>query len=144
MKRLSKAPGFRASSGNVFADLRVPGAGQETLKAELVRSICSLVEGKELRQVDLAARLGIAQPRVSQLLNGRTEGFSTEQLIRLLNRLGQRIDIVVRPAPRGRLVGDTYVDSRSAMLLEHPAPRYGAAAVARPSSGRRKVAAKKK
>jgi len=117
---------FRPGSGNVFADLRVPGAREEIVKVELVRAICSLVAGKDLRQVDIAERLGISQPKVSLLLSGRTEGFSTELLIRLLNRLGQRIDILVRPAPSGRLVGDTHVDYRTAMLVEHPAPVYGA------------------
>ena len=74
------------------------------------------------------------------MLRGRTEGFSTELLIRLLNRLGQRIDIVVRPAPRGRLVGDTHVDYRTAMSVEHPAPVYGVA----PKTTKTQAAATKK
>jgi predicted XRE-type DNA-binding protein len=127
MKRRRKESEFRAGSGNVFTDLRVPDAGQELVKADLAKAICALVAGRELRQVDLAARLGISQPKVSLLLRGRTEGFSTEMLMRLLNRLGQRIEIVVTPAPRARLIGDTRVDHRSAMLLEHAPPAYGAA-----------------
>jgi predicted XRE-type DNA-binding protein len=121
-----KAASFRPGSGNVFTDLRVSGAREEILKVELVRAICSLVAGKNLRQVDIAERLRISQPKVSLLLSGRTDGFSTELLIRLLNRLGQDIEIVVRPAPRGHLVGDTHVDCRTAMLVEHRAPAYRA------------------
>lgn len=90
MTGASKESDFRRSSGNVFADLGVPEPEQEIVKAGLVKAIHSLVSGKELRQVDVAARLGISQPKVSLLLRGRTDGFSTELLMRLLNRLGQR------------------------------------------------------
>jgi hypothetical protein len=41
--------------------------------------------------------LGFERPdSVSVLLRGHSEGFSTERLMKLLNRLGQDIDIVVR------------------------------------------------
>jgi predicted XRE-type DNA-binding protein len=45
--------------------------------------------------------LGITQPKVSALLNGRLDGFSTERLIRFLNALGCDVRISVsRPHPR--------------------------------------------
>ena len=49
-----------------------------------------------------AAVLGLPQPKVSLLYRGRSAGFSTGRLIRFLNRLGQDVDIVIRPgaAPR--------------------------------------------
>lgn len=146
MRPSKKAIKFQPGSGNVFADLHLSGAREEIVKVELVRAICSLVEGKGLRQVDVAARLGISQPKVSLLLSGRTDGFSTELLIRLLNRLGQRIDIVVRPAPGGRLIGDTHVDFRTAMLIEHPGPTYrttSAFSKSHPARPRAAVAKKK-
>jgi predicted XRE-type DNA-binding protein len=125
-------PQFRNSSGNVFTDLGVPDADQEVVKAELIKAICTLVSGeKRLRQVDVAARLGISQPKVSLLMRGHTAGFSTEMLIRLLNRLGQRIEIVVKPSRPGRLIGDTHVHYDAAMLLEHKAPAYGVGPVSR-------------
>ncbi len=97
-------------SGNVFADLGVPEPEQELVKSDLVRAIGALLVAEGKRQVDLAARLGISQPKVSLLMRGRSSGFSTELLMRLLNRLGQSIEIVVRPAPAGRRVGVTRVD----------------------------------
>jgi predicted XRE-type DNA-binding protein len=121
----AKETRFRTGSGNVFADLRVAQPEQEMVKAELVKAICLLLSGRGLRQIDAVSLLGISQPRISLLMRGRTDGFSTEMLMRLLNRLGQRIDIVVKPSPRGRLVGDTHVDWRSVMILEHPSPAYG-------------------
>ena len=125
MARSSKPPEFRSSSGNVFTDLGVPKADEEIVKTELVKAICSLASDKGLRQVDVAARLGISQPKVSLLLRGRTAGFSTDKLMRLLNRLGQHIEIVVRPSHSGRLIGDTHVHYDSGILLEHRSPAYG-------------------
>jgi predicted XRE-type DNA-binding protein len=94
---------IHVSSGNVFADLGVPQPDQELVKADLVRAICTIVSGKGLRQVDVAARLGISQPKVSLLMRGRTDGFSTDHLMRLLNRLGQSINIVVTPSGSGAI-----------------------------------------
>jgi predicted XRE-type DNA-binding protein len=135
MTRKPKSHDFRASSGNVFVDLRVPNADQELVRAELVKTICALVADKGLRQVDLAARLGISQPKVSLLMRGRTAGFSTEMLMRLLNRLGQRIDIVIKPARPG-MIGETHVNRDAAALVEHRPPPYGA----RAATGIRRIA----
>jgi predicted XRE-type DNA-binding protein len=47
--------------------------------------------------------LGIPQPKVSALLNGRLDGFSTERLFRFLNALGCDVKISIsRPKPRAR------------------------------------------
>jgi predicted XRE-type DNA-binding protein len=44
--------------------------------------------------------MGIDQPKVSALLNGRLTNFSSERLMRLLTALGQDVDITVREKPR--------------------------------------------
>jgi Helix-turn-helix domain len=45
--------------------------------------------------------VAIPQPKVSALLNGRLDGFSTERLFRFLNALGCDVKInVSRPKPR--------------------------------------------
>jgi len=46
--------------------------------------------------------MGIDQPKVSALLNGRLGNFSSERLMRLLTALGQDVKITVRPKPLGR------------------------------------------
>jgi len=50
--------------------------------------------------VPAAAVLGIDQPKVSALVRGKLEGFSTDRLFRFLNALGQVVEIVVRPRRR--------------------------------------------
>jgi predicted XRE-type DNA-binding protein len=85
-----------ASSGNVFADLDVPDAHEALAKAELARRICAIFADRSLTQARAAAILGIDQPKVSALIRGKLEGFSTERLFRFLNVLGQDVEIVIR------------------------------------------------
>jgi predicted XRE-type DNA-binding protein len=90
----------KAGSGNVFADLDVPDADEALAKAELARRICTNLAERKLTQARAAAILGIDQPKVSALIRGKLDGFSTDRLFRFLNALGQDVEIVVRPRRR--------------------------------------------
>jgi predicted XRE-type DNA-binding protein len=92
-------------SGNVFADIGVAEPEEELAKAQLASRIREIIRGSRLTQVAAAAVMGIDQPRVSALLNGRLTSFSSERLMRLLTRLGQDVEIVVRSKPRRRQRG---------------------------------------
>lgn len=81
------------SSGNVFADLGVKLSAEEMLKVEIARAINNTIHKRKLTQAEAAKRMDIDQPKVSNLLRGRLEGFSTERLIRFLLLLGRDIDI---------------------------------------------------
>ena len=83
-------------SGNVFADLGFPDAEERLAKANLALEIASLLG--ESTQKEAAARLGIDQPKVSALLRGNLSQFSTERLIGFLTKLGQNVEIHVKPA----------------------------------------------
>ena len=93
------------SSGNVFADIGVPEPEEELAKAQLASRIREIVRGSRLTQVAAAAVMGIDQPKVSALLSGRLTNFSSERLMRLLTRLGQDVEIVVKSKPRRRQRG---------------------------------------
>jgi predicted XRE-type DNA-binding protein len=84
---MSKKRPVHRSSGNVFADLGVPNAEEYLAKSELAAQIFKIVKARRLTQVAAGKLLGIPQPKVSALLNGRLDGFSTERLIRFLNAL---------------------------------------------------------
>ena len=85
------------SSGNVFADLGLANSDELLIKAELVRQISNLIDARRLTQAEAAKILGIDQPKVSALLNGRLSGFSTDRLFRFLNALGSDVEIRVIP-----------------------------------------------
>jgi predicted XRE-type DNA-binding protein len=89
------------SSGNVFADLRLPDAAEHLIKAGLVLRIDRIIRQRELTQADTAKLLGIDQPKVSAMLAGRFRGYSVERLMRFLVALGHDVEIVVKPRKRG-------------------------------------------
>ena len=91
-------------SGNVFADLNLPKADDLLVKAELVAKIMQEAERRRLTQSQAAALLGIDQPKISALKQGRLSGFSIERLLRFLLLLGRDIEITVKEKPKSRLI----------------------------------------
>lgn len=95
-------PEHTKSSGNVFADLGLPQSDELMAKATLVAQIASVVSHRHLTQSEAAKLLGTNQPKISELLSGKIDGFSIERLIRYLNALDRDVEIVVTPKPRSR------------------------------------------
>ncbi len=98
-KKRDGAPvSIEESSGNVFADLGLKNPEELLAKAQLVQRISDIISERKLTQARAAKLLGIDQPKVSALLRGKLEGFSTDRLFRFLNALGRDVEIVIRPA----------------------------------------------
>src|SRR3954468_18361748 len=92
--------GYTPSSGNVFADLKLPQADDLLAKAELAAKIITEIQRRRLTQSQAAEVLGIDQPKVSALKQGKLSGFSIERLMRLLLVLGRDIEITVKGRSR--------------------------------------------
>lgn len=88
------------STGNVFTDLGFANPEEELLKAKLVREIRAIIRRKKLTQTKAAALLGLKQPDVSALVTGRVGKFSIDRLVRCLDRMDYKVDVVVRHKPR--------------------------------------------
>jgi predicted XRE-type DNA-binding protein len=84
-------------SGNVFADLGLPNAEQELLKARLTLQIYHLIKRRGLTQAQAGKILGIQQPHVSALMRNRSGTFSVGRLLEFLTALGQDVEITVKP-----------------------------------------------
>ena len=104
-KHEAKAIPVTASSGNVFADLGLSDPEEELTKAQLASHIRRVLQQRRLTQVTAARLLGIDQPKVSALLNGRLANFSSDRLMRLLTALGRDVEITVKAKPRHRTRG---------------------------------------
>jgi len=91
------------SSGNVFRDVGfAPGEAEHLLvRADLMIKVQKLIESKQLSQAALAKSLRISKPRVSDLLGGRIDLFSTDTLIDILARLGVRVRLVLKSSRNG-------------------------------------------
>jgi predicted XRE-type DNA-binding protein len=90
------------SSGNVFRDLGFAPEEAEHLRvrADLMVKIEKVLKTRRLKQAEAARIMGVTQPRVSDLLRGRLELFSSDSLIDMLARLGVRVRLVTTSRPR--------------------------------------------
>lgn len=70
-------------------------AANMTMRSSLLIAIEQEVRSWRVTQSDAARRLGLTQPRLSDLLRGRIENFSLDALINLAGRAGLsvRLDI---------------------------------------------------
>ena len=103
-KKRSRKMQVEVGSGNVFADLGLPDAGELDIKLRLAVEIVRVIDARRLSQVAAAGLLGINQPKVSALKNYKLDGFSVERLLTFLLALGREIEIRIRPrrTSRGR------------------------------------------
>jgi predicted XRE-type DNA-binding protein len=85
-------------SDNVYADLGLPDADKLKIKTGLVVEIRKAVRKLELTQQQAAKRMGITQPKVSDMMRGDFTNLSERKLMDCLTRLGYDIEISVRPA----------------------------------------------
>ncbi len=85
------------SSGNVFADLGLVDAEKLKIKTGLVIEIRKAMKSRNLTQQDAAKRMGISQPKVSDMMRGDFTNLSERKLMDCLTRLGYDIEITLRP-----------------------------------------------
>jgi predicted XRE-type DNA-binding protein len=94
-----------SSTGNVFRDLGFSKEELEHLliRADLLIQVQKAIVSRRLKQAEAAKILRVTQPRVSDLLRGRIDLFSTDSLIDMLARLGVEVRLVVK-TPRTKKV----------------------------------------
>jgi predicted XRE-type DNA-binding protein len=93
------------STGNVFRDLGFSREESEHLlvRADLLIQVQKRITSKRLTQAEAAKMLRVTQPRVSDLLRGRIDLFSTDTLIDMLASLGIGVRLVLRPSKPRRV-----------------------------------------
>ncbi len=94
---MSTTDDIRRSGGNVFADLGLPDAEELNAKAQIAYRICQILDERKLTQKQAATVLGIDQPKISNLMRGRLDGFSTDRLFRFLTAFDRNVEIVIKP-----------------------------------------------
>ena len=88
----------QASSNNVFLDLGFDAEEAANLKmrAMLMVEIEKYIQKNRLTQKKAAERLGVTQPRISDLMRGKIELFSVDTLITMLPHAGLKVDVRIR------------------------------------------------
>jgi predicted XRE-type DNA-binding protein len=92
---------FEEGSGNVFADLGLKDADQLLARAQIGYYVFKILKEEELKQREIVAILGIAQPDVSHLMNGHFSRFTTDKLLDFLKRLNRKVTIKVSRRHKG-------------------------------------------
>ena len=77
---------YIVSSGNIFEDMGFADAEERLAKAKLAAIINKVIDEKGLTQKETAKILGVNQPKISALKNGRLKGFSMERVFSFLER----------------------------------------------------------
>jgi predicted XRE-type DNA-binding protein len=85
----------RNGEQNVFRDLGFPAGEARVLlmRARLAEALRQWIETSALTQTAAAARLGISQSRVSEIVRGRVELLSLDYLAGLCARAGMQVDV---------------------------------------------------
>ncbi len=73
-------------------------AANMTMRSEVMTAINEAVRGWSTTQARAARRLGITQPRLNDLLQGKINKFSLDTLLTLATRAGLKVKIDVRSA----------------------------------------------
>lgn len=83
---------------NVFSDLGFTPAEAENLRirSAMMRALITFVRTNKLPPGRAAKLLGVTQPRLSDLLRGKIQLFSIDNLVALLAAAGLRVDLRVK------------------------------------------------
>ena len=73
-------------------------AANLTLRSELMDQITAIIERNKWTQVEAAARCGVTQPRINDLLRDRISRFSLDALVNIAAALGQTVHVKLKAA----------------------------------------------
>ena len=78
---------------SVFYDIAPQRAANLTARAELMSAIAHHIVERGWTQTEAAEVLGVSQPRVSDLMNGKLDLFSIDALANMLPLVGLKIEV---------------------------------------------------
>lgn len=85
-------------SGNIFRDVGLRDPDNKLIKANLAAEIIRVLRERELSNVAAAERAGVAETDISRIRNADLNRFTIDRLVRILNRLDRRVDVVITAA----------------------------------------------
>ena len=62
-------------------------------RSRLITATKTCIESEGITQREVAERFNVAQPRISDIYQGKIELFSADKLINMLARVGQHVEI---------------------------------------------------
>ena len=82
-------------SNNVFLDLGFPPheAAVMLLRCELAEALRQWIDREEITQVEAAKRLGVVQPRISEIARNKVDKLSLDYLVGLCVKAGVSVAV---------------------------------------------------
>ena len=87
------SPRVCVGTDNVLHDLGFPDAAEMTAKSKIALQIVQIVRRNGWTQKEVAARVSLAQPDISNIMNARLAGMSLERLLGVLTQLGFDVEV---------------------------------------------------
>ncbi len=81
-----------------------PSQMAHCIKSMLAPLVCGLIRDQKMTQSEAAERLGVTQPRISALMNGKLDLFSVDALFGYLFALGVQPRLQVQSRDEARLL----------------------------------------
>lgn len=88
------------SKDDVFADLGIDDSEEMKALSDLMSEVVHIIRKSGLPRKEIATILDISLPKISALMSGRINDFSTDTLMQYLTLLGCNVEIRVRPGHR--------------------------------------------
>jgi predicted XRE-type DNA-binding protein len=68
------------------------------IKSRLMMDIESCIKKQGMTQKQAAKKMGVTQPRISDLVRGKINRFTIDMLVNMLARLGMHVEVTLRDA----------------------------------------------
>lgn len=85
---------------NVWDALEDDPAERESMKIKscLMMDIETCIKKQGLTQKQAAQKMGVTQPRISDLVRGKVNRFTIDMLVNMLARLGMHVEVTLKDA----------------------------------------------
>jgi predicted XRE-type DNA-binding protein len=95
---MTKKLNIVVGNDNVFLDLGFPEAEAQNLllRADLVIHIRKVIDKLGVTQAEAAKRASITQPRMNDLVKGRTQKFTLDALVNVAAQLGYTVKLSLK------------------------------------------------
>lgn len=85
---------------NVFAETGVKDPAVAMLKAQLIQTVLDILKNRNYLQKDSAQALGVKQPVISDLANGKLSKFTVDRLLHFLFLLDWQVKVETGKKPQ--------------------------------------------
>ena len=83
------------STNNIFEDLGLEDSEKMKARSDLMSEVVHIIKESGLSQKDISLILGISEPKVSSLMHGKINDFSSDTLMEYLAQIGCKVQIRV-------------------------------------------------